>query len=502
MIPLVYVLAFLLLILFILKTLYFNPPTTNKNLPPSPPTLPVIGNLHQLGPLIHHSLHSLSQKLGGPLMLIHVGSVPTLVVSSAEAASEIMKTQDIKFANRPNVKMWKILFRELKEVTVAPYGEYWRQVKSIMTLHLLSNKKVEDNRDIREEEIAAAVEKINKLSSRSEPVDMRELFETFTSDVVCRVTFGRKYSEGESGKKFKKMLDEFFEVLGALNLEDCIPQLAWVDRLRGFNVKVERVANDFDEVLDEVVEERLRILSTEGGDGIREDFVGMLLKVQKDDKIGVTLDRQVIKALLMDAYVAGTDTSSTLLEWAFAELLKHPSILKKVQDEVRTVLKGKQVINQDDITNMKYLKAVMKEALRLHPPLPTLVPRVARQDAKVMGYDVAKGTRVIINAWTIARDPKVWDDPNEFRPERFLDSSIDYKGRDFSLIPFGSGRRGCPGVAFAMTTNESMLANLLYNFDWALPNGGKEDDLDMTEQIGFTVRKNTPLLVTAKPFSI
>ncbi|KAJ0819893.1 putative psoralen synthase [Helianthus annuus] len=368
MIPLVYVLAFLLLLLFILKTLYFNPPTTNKNLPPSPPTLPVIGNLHQLGPLIHHSLHSLSQKLGGPLMLIHVGSVPTLVVSSAEAASEIMKTQDIKFANRPNVKMWKILFRELKEVTV--------------------------------------------------------------------------------------------------------------------------------------VEERLRILSTEGGDGIREDFVGMLLKVQKDDKIGVTLDRQVIKALLMDAYVAGTDTSSTLLEWAFAELLKHPSILKKVQDEVRTVLKGKQVINQDDITNMKYLKAVMKEALRLHPPLPTLVPRVARQDAKVMGYDVAKGTRVIINAWTIARDPKVWDDPNEFRPERFLDSSIDFKGRDFSLIPFGSGRRGCPGVAFAMTTNESMLANLLYNFDWALPNGGKEDDLDMTEQIGFTVRKNTPLLVTAKPFSI
>ncbi|MFS7999404.1 putative indoleacetaldoxime dehydratase [Helianthus anomalus] len=122
-----------------------------------------------------------------------------------------------------------------------------------MTLHLLSNKKVEDNHDIREEEIAAAVEKINKLCSRSEPVDMRELLETFTSDVVCRVTFGRKYREGESGKKFKKMLDEFFEVLGALNLEDCIPQLAWVDRLRGFNAKVERVANDFDEVLDEVV---------------------------------------------------------------------------------------------------------------------------------------------------------------------------------------------------------------------------------------------------------
>lgn len=162
------------------------------------------------------------------------------------------------------------------------------------------------------------------------------------------------------------------------------------------------------------------------------------------------------------------------------------------------VLKGKSHINQDDIDNMKYLKAVLKETLRLHPPIPTLVPRVASQDVKIMGYDVMKGTSVIINAWALARDPKVWDEPDEFKPERFLDCAIDYKGLDFDLIPFGAGRRGCPGIAFAMTTNENVLANLLLKFDWELPNG-KEEDLDMTERPGLAIRKKTPLLAIATP---
>ncbi|KAI3777634.1 hypothetical protein L1987_47435 [Smallanthus sonchifolius] len=236
-----------------------------------------------------------------------------------------------------------------------------------------------------------------------------------------------------------------------------------------------------------------------GGD--REDFLDVLLKIQKDDKIGATLDRLAIKALLLDAYSAGTHTTATVIEWAFAELIKHPSILKKVQDELRMVVKDKQQINEGDIDNMKYLKSVLKETLRLHPPTPTLIPRVAMQDVKVMGYDVAKGTQVIINAWAIARDPKVWDDPNEFRPERFLDCTIDFKGYDFDLIPFGAGRRGCPGITFAMTTNESVLANLLFKFNWELPNGGKEDDLDMNEYPALTVHKKVPLLAIATSFS-
>ncbi|KAK9054551.1 hypothetical protein SSX86_025629 [Deinandra increscens subsp. villosa] len=500
MFPFVYLLLIFPLLLFLIKLLNFNQQSTKKqlNTPPSPPKLPVIGNLHQIGPLLHHSLHFLSENHGGPLMLIHLGSVPTLVASSADAAREIMKTHDLAFANRPDVKMWRRLLLDLKDVSVAPYGEYWRQVKSIMVLNLLSNKKIEAQREIREEEIAVTVDKI---AVTVDNINLSDVFVKFTNDVVCRVTFGRKYSEGEEGEKFRKMLDEFFEVLGGLNLEDFVPWLAWVDRMRGFNARVERVSGEIDGFLEGVVEERLRRnQSAAGGGGDREDFIDILLKIEKDDRTGVTIDRMTIKALLLDAYTAGTDTTATVLEWAFAELLKHPSTLQKVQDEVRMVLNGKQEIKNDDIDNMKYLKCVLKETHRLHPPIPTLVPRVARQDAKVMGYDIAKGTRVIINAWAIARDPKVWNDPDEFRPERFLDSTIDFKGCDFELIPFGAGRRGCPGIAFAMMTNASLLANLLHKFNWELPNGGKEDDLDMNEQPGLTIHKKVPLLVVATPF--
>ncbi|XP_076945642.1 cytochrome P450 736A117-like [Bidens hawaiensis] len=497
MVPLVYILALLPILLFLHKLLNFiNPFSTNKNLPPSPPKLPVIGNLHQIGPLIHHSLHTLSQKLGSPLMLIHLGSVPTIVISSADAAREIMKTNDLIFASRPDVKMFRRLLFDLKEVSVAPYGDYWRQVKSIMVLHLLSNKKIEAHREIREEEIAVVVDKIKK----SKVIDLSDLFVRFTNDVVCRVTFGKKYNDEESGRKFRKMLNEFFDVLGGLNFEDLVPWLSWLDRLRGFSGKVERVARQMDEFLDGVVEERLRDQSRTNGDEGREAFIDILLKIQKEDKIGVVLDRHAIKALLLDAYTAGTDTTAIVLEWAFTELLKNPRVLKKTQDEVRMVLKDKQQIEQKDIDNMTYLKAVFKETLRLHPPIPTILPRVASQDAKVMGFDVRKGTRVIVNAWSIARDPKTWDESNEFRPERFLDCTIDFKGHDFDLIPFGAGRRGCPGIAFAMTTNENLLANLLHKFDWKLPNGVKNEYLDMSERpVGAIIRKKIPLLAVATP---
>ncbi|XP_071731720.1 cytochrome P450 736A117-like [Rutidosis leptorrhynchoides] len=503
MVYLVYISPFILLALFLVKLHYFNRSTTNKNLPPSPPRLPVIGNLHQMGPLLHHSLHSLSQNHGGPMMLIHLGSVPTLIVSSAEAAREIMKTQDLKFANRPDVKLWRKLLCDLKEVSVAPYGEYWRQAKSIMVVHLLSNKKMEDHREVREEESANFVETIKKFSDQSLVVDLSGMFVKFTNDVVCRVTFGNKYSEGESGKKFRRMLDEFFEVLGGLNLEYLVPQLAWLDRLRGYDAKVERVSNELHDFLDGVIDERLRCQSIYSGDeGSRnEDFVDVLLRIQKDDRTGVTFDRLAIKALLLDAYTAGTDTTATVLEWTFTELLKHPRVLKKVQDEVRIILDGKDQIKQADIEKMKYLKAVFKETLRLHPPIPTLVPRVASQDVKVMGYDVAKGTTVLINAWTIARDPNVWDEPNEFRPERFLNRTTDFKGHDFDLIPFGAGRRGCPGISFAMATNENLLVNLLHKFKWELPNGQSEEDLNVDERPGLTIRKKVPLLVVAKCLS-
>ncbi|XP_059638476.1 cytochrome P450 71A8-like isoform X2 [Cornus florida] len=201
-----------------------------------------------------------------------------------------------------------------------------------------------------------------------------------------------------------------------------------------------------------------------------------------------------------DIFVGGTDTTSTVLEWAMTELLRHPRVMNDVQNEVREILKGKPHITADDLDKMHYLKAVVKETVRLHPPFP-LLGREASEDVRVMGYDIPAGTAVIINAWAIGRDPATWVEPEEFQPERFLNSSIDFRGHDFELIPFGAGRRGCPGTSFAIATNEFVLANLMHKFNWALPGGAKGEHLDLTECSGVTIRRGIPLLAVATPCS-
>lgn len=207
---------------------------------------------------------------------------------------------------------------------------------------------------------------------------------------------------------------------------------------------------------------------------------------------------------MQDIAAGGTDTTYTVLEWAMTELLKDPRAMKEVQSEMRKIANGRKsyIFEPDDFEKMAYLKAVIKETLRLHPPIPLLIPRSAREDVKFMGYDIAAGTMVITNAFAIGRDPASWDEPDEFRPERFLNSCIDFRGHDFQLLPFGAGRRGCPGLSFAMATNEFVLATLLHNFDWKLPDGTKGEDVDMNECTGLTIHRKVPLLAVATPYAI
>ncbi|KAI3675986.1 hypothetical protein L1987_85582 [Smallanthus sonchifolius] len=210
-----------------------------------------------------------------------------------------------------------------------------------------------------------------------------------------------------------------------------------------------------------------------------------------------TFGRDTIKAIVSDVFSGGTDTTSASIEWTLSELIRHPNIMKKVQKEVTELGKGRSMITEDDIEHMPYLKAVFKETMRLHTPLPLLVPHEAMDDVKVMGYDLKKGTQLMINAWAIARDPSIWEDADMFKPERFLNSSVDFKGFHYELLPFGSGRRGCPGVQFAVSINELVLANLVYKYDFALPNGVRAEELDMTELAGLVVRKKDPLMLVA-----
>ncbi|KAL0318601.1 UNVERIFIED_CONTAM: cytochrome [Sesamum angustifolium] len=430
---------------------WFYKPAANKKLPPSPWKLPILGNILQLGLFPHRNLQSLAKK-HGPLMLLHIGTVPTLVVSSADVAREILKTHDLIFADRPQSSVGRQLLYDFKDVFVAPYGEYWRQLKSICVLQLLSNKRVQSFHSIREEATALLV---NKIRNSTSPVNLSEMFAQITNDVG-------------------------------------FPGLAV---LMVFDARVDKFSKEMDEFLEGVIREHME---TPNEDKNGANFVDILLDIYQSNSSGVSIHRDSIKAIILDMYGAGTETTSTVLEWAMTELLRHPSVMKKLQTEVREIVKDKQDITENDLEKMQYLKAVIKETLRFHTPIPLLVPRQARKDVKIMGYDISAGTMVITNAWAISRDPVTWDEPEKFEPDRFLNSSIDYKGLDFELIPFGAGRRGCPGIAFAIATKEIVLANLVHKFDWKLADEGKE--LDMKERPGLTIRRDVPLLAAATQY--
>ncbi|GFP88417.1 cytochrome p450 71a8 [Phtheirospermum japonicum] len=463
-----------------------------KHLPPSPPTLPVIGNLHQLGHLAHRSLRDLSMKYG-PAMLLKFGSRPVLVVSSAEVAKEIMKTHDLAFAGKPVLSAPKKIFYDLNDPVNLPYGDKWRKLRSIFMHELLGTSRVKSANSIREEEVALLVKKI-KMSSA--PVNLTHMFMTLANDFICRASFGRKHSEMQYGARILELIDRAVGLLFNFTLGEFVPWLSWMNWLNRFNAELDACAREIDQVMDEVLADHLENISS----GDKENFVDILLDIYKGNVSGVSIDLISVKAVILDVLGAGTETSARTLVWIMTELIRHPQAMKKLQDEVRETTKGKDRITDDDLRQMHYLKAVIKETFRMHPPI-AIYFRAAREHVNLMGYNIEPEMMVLINAWAIGRDPTSWEVPEKFMPERFLNSSVDFRGFNFELLPFGAGRRICPGLGFAVPSIEHTVANLIKNFDFALPGGARGEDLDATEKPGFTVGKKEPLIVVPSCFS-
>lgn len=279
-----------------------------NNLPPSPPTLPVIGNLHQLGQLPHRSLWNLSRKYG-PLMLLQFGSKPTLVVSSAGAAKEIMKTHDLAFAGKPVLSAPKKIFYDLKDLINLPYGDQWRKLRSIFLHELLSSTRVKSFNSIREEEIALLVEKIKDCCLSSRPVNLTNMFASLTNDLICRAAFGKKHSETGHGKKFLDSMEETVGLLFNFTLGEFIPWLSWINWLNGFNAALDRSAEKRDEILDAVIEDHLNRApeTTSSGQGVhdksKENFVDILLGIYKGNTPGVSIDLISVKGVILVRHI-------------------------------------------------------------------------------------------------------------------------------------------------------------------------------------------------------
>ncbi|XP_071712761.1 cytochrome P450 Tp4149-like [Rutidosis leptorrhynchoides] len=489
------------IILLLLKLIHRSRHSSqeHENSPPSPWKLPIIGNLLQLSGN-QRSLSKLAKK-HGPLMLLHLGSVPVLVASSADAAREILKNHEPMFLDRlKSTNLIKITYN-FKDLTFSPYGEHWRHAKKILVHHLLSHNKVLSYQKVREEEVTLMMGIIKE--SCGSLVNFSELIFSYTINVFCRVALGRKFES----ENVKNLIELSIVMIGLFRFEDYMPCLSWIDKLRGLDSIMENHHKKVDKFLEAVIEEHLckkRRESDKGESCVvdqEQHFIDVLLEHNEDDDTtSFRFGRDNVKGLFLDIFLAGTVQTFSSVDWALSELVRNPKTMKKLQKEVREFAQGKPNVNEEDLVKLKYLNAVFKETMRLHPS-PPLIPRELTQDLNLMGYDIKCGTKVFINTWAIGRDPTLWDEPDVFKPERFLDSPIDYYGGHFELIPFGTGRRGCPGIHYSKTLNEITLANLVNKFDLALPNGENPEDLDMSESSGAVIhRKNNLFLVPTPAF--
>ncbi|XP_054791249.1 cytochrome P450 71D8-like [Prosopis cineraria] len=491
---------FLLLFLILLLRLAKPKDKAKKTQIPGPWKLPILGNLHQLAShsLPHHALRELSLK-HGPFMHLQLGEISAVIISSPDLAKEIMKTHDLAFVQRPQTFSAQILSYGATDIAFAPYGDYWRQMRKICTLELLSAKKVQSFSCIRQDEVSKLIESIQ--SSVGSVFDLTSKVYSLTSSIVRRVAFG---DEREYGEELVQLLHTALEQLARFQFADLFPSMKLVHLMIGMDAKLVKIHKKFDKVLEDILQEnQKKYMRAEAGQSAlgEENLVQVLLRIQHSESLDIPITTDNIKAVISDMFSGGTDTSATVLEWAMSEMMRNPKVMNKAQAEVRNACRGKKVIGDSDMIQLSYLKSVIKETLRLHPPVPLLVPRECRETCQINGYEIPIKTQVIINAWALGRDPNYWYDAERFIPERFQgNSDIDFRGTNFEYIPFGAGRRMCPGISFGLASIELPLASLLYHFDWELTNGMKPEDLDMTETFATTARRKNNLCLIPTPY--
>nr|GEW10663.1 premnaspirodiene oxygenase-like [Tanacetum cinerariifolium] len=434
----------------------------------------------------HRALHDLATRYG-PVMHLKLGFISTVVISSADAAREIMKTHDSIFCNRPKLVAPKILAYNYSDVAFAPYGSYWRQLKKICILELSTTKSIESTRFIREEEVKLLAQGISKSS---EPINLPERLFALYHNIITRITFGDKLDDE---LRFRLAIRDGTLLGAGFQIGDFFPSLGFVAKFTGMNRKMEECLVELSSIMDTKIQQHIEWREKEKP--VNECLVDVLLRLKHEGGLDEPLTTDNIKSVLLDVITGASENSSNIVEWAMTEMLRNPSVMEKAQSEVRQVIgkKDKPTIEESDLPKLNYMKMVVKETLRFHPPVPLLLPRESMERCTINGYEIPSNTRAIINYYAITRDPVSWKDPNEFNPERFQDETKDYRGHDFEYIPFGAGRRACPGISLGMANTELSLVTLLYHFDWELPDGEKPQDLDMNETLGMTCYKTCNL---------
>ncbi|WOG95801.1 hypothetical protein DCAR_0415130 [Daucus carota subsp. sativus] len=492
---------------------FFSTYVFRKNSCPGPPEpagkWPLIGHLHLLGAnkILHHTLGDMADRYG-PIFCLNLGTKRTLVVTSWEVAKECFTAQDRVFATRPKSVVGKVVGYDSRVMIFQEYGSYWRQIRKLAMIELLSNRRLEMLKHVRESEVNLFIKELYEQWSRNGNgskvvVEMKEKFGDLTTNFVVRTVAGKIYSGtgvqgNEESRRFQKAMADFMHLAGLFMVSDALPLLGWIDTLRGYRGEMKKSAEEIDLVLGSWLKEHQQKRNNISINRLDEDFIDVMLSAMEGNQFPDIDTDTAIKGTCLSLILGGYDTTSATLMWALSLMLNNRHVLKKAQDEMDKYVGRDRQVKESDVKDLTYLQAIVKETLRLYPAAPLSPQHEAMEDCTVAGYEIPAGTRLVVNLWKIHRDPRVWSDPLEFQPERFLQKhvNVDIWGQNFELLPFGSGRRSCPGITFAMQVLHLTLAQLLHAFELGTV---LDSNIDMTESPGITNPKATPLEVTLTP---
>ncbi|KAM3195503.1 hypothetical protein ACQJBY_071560 [Aegilops geniculata] len=453
-------------------------------MPPGPTPLPVVGNLLSLrGGNLHHTLARLARG-HGPVMTLRLGLTTAVVVSSRDAAREAFTRHDRRLAARAVPDAARGLgFADRSMVWLSSSDPLWKTLRGIAAAHAFSPRALAAARGVRERKVRDMVCHFRGRAGRE--VDVGQALYAgvlnLVSSALCSVDVV-DMGAAESGQGVRELVEDLIAAIAKPNISDLVPFLRPLDLQGWRRWSAIRIGKIF-RILDGIIDRRMAFNTSTEEKPSHGDFLDVLLELFSTGKIA----RDGLTAILFDLFSAGSDTMALTVEWAMAELLRNPGVMAKLRAEIDDTL-GKETIGETDAAGLPYLQAVVKEAMRLHPVAPILLPhRAVEEGVEVGGYAVPEGSTVIFNAWAIMRDPAVWERPDEFVPERFLGmadavQAVDFRGKAFEFIPFGSGRRLCPGVPMAERVVPFILASLLRAFEWRLPDGVSAEELDVSER--------------------
>ncbi|CAA0386028.1 unnamed protein product [Arabidopsis thaliana] len=490
-------------------TCLFYTKRCRTRLPPGPNPWPVIGNIFQLAGLPpHDSLTKLSRR-HGPIMTLRIGSMLTVVISSSEVAREIFKKHDAALAGRKIYEAMKGGKSSDGSLITAQYGAYWRMLRRLCTTQFFVTRRLDAMSDVRSrcvDQMLRFVEEGGQNGTKT--IDVGRYFFLMAFNLIGNLMFSRDLLDPDSkrGSEFFYHTGKVMEFAGKPNVADFFPLLRFLDP-QGIRRKTQFHVEKAFEIAGEFIRERTEVREREKSDEKTKDYLDVLLEFRGGDGVDEepsSFSSRDINVIVFEMFTAGTDTTTSTLEWALAELLHNPRTLTKLQTELRTYFKcSNQKLQEEDLPNLPYLSAVIMETLRLHPPLPFLVPHKAMSTCHIFDqYTIPKETQVLVNVWAIGRDPKTWIDPIMFKPERFISDpdARDFKGQDYEFLPFGSGRRMCPALPLASRVLPLAIGSMVRSFDWALENGLNAEEMDMGERIGITLKKAVPLEAIPIPY--